>query len=110
MNKQSSMEFERHVRNVIGEKLSPELLEQVVAYQSIQSDTRRTFLSRAGVGLGALAMSMLSGKRVDAATACLDGKPLAPKDPPQAAKAKRVIYIHLAGSPRSWNCSTTNLH
>jgi hypothetical protein len=62
--------------------------------------TRREFLGRTSLGLGALAFSQFAprafGKPVirDAGAA-----PLSSMAPHFAAKAKRVIYIHLAGAP-----------
>ena len=57
---------------------------------------RRHFLKGCGVGLGAMAMASLD--RNNAAFAEVV-KPLAPRQPHFAAKAKRVIYLHMAGSP-----------
>lgn len=51
---------------------------------------RRWFLKDCGVGLGALAMQSLAA----AAT-----NPLAPKKPHFAPKAKRIIYLFMAGAP-----------
>ncbi len=69
--------------------------------------TRRQFFSRCGTGLGGLALSglmqqsLLGADAPDrpaaAATAARD--PLAAKLPHFAAKAKHVIYLHMAGSP-----------
>lgn len=59
--------------------------------------TRRHFLRQSSVGIGTLALASLLGH--DAATAAPVVNPLAPKKPPLPAKAKRVIYIHLTGSP-----------
>lgn len=70
----------------------------VSSLQAIEFDTRRTFLSRSGVGLGAMALSLL-GSSSRSGVVAADTKPLAPKAPPQEARAKHVIYIHLAGSP-----------
>jgi hypothetical protein len=51
---------------------------------------RRWFLKDCGVGLGALAMQSLAGAA---------DNPLAPKKPHFAPKAKRVIYLFMAGAP-----------
>jgi hypothetical protein len=65
--------------------------------------TRRTFLSHSGLGIGAAALASLL-----ADDACADGgdkprrspdDPLAPRSPHFAAKAKRVIYLHMIGAP-----------
>jgi uncharacterized protein YdcH (DUF465 family) len=58
---------------------------------------RRWFLERCGVGMGALAMAHLAGIRADAADAPAD--PLAPRAPHFAPKAKRVIFLFMAGAP-----------
>jgi hypothetical protein len=59
--------------------------------------TRRWFLRECRVGLGALALLDLIGKGAPAGPALAD--PLAPKQPQYAAKAKRVIYLFMAGAP-----------
>jgi hypothetical protein len=65
--------------------------------EHFQLNTRRQFLNQLGVG-GLALSSLLSGNTVDAAPSTVIN-PLAPKLPPFAAKAKRVIYLHLTGSP-----------
>ena len=57
--------------------------------------TRRHFFGRAGFGIGALALSSLLDQRLFGA----ETNPLAPKKPPQPAKAKSVIYLFMAGAP-----------
>ena len=57
--------------------------------------SRRWFLRECGVGLGAMALGGLLGR--DAAAASPD--PLAPRWPHFPAKAKRVIYLFMAGAP-----------
>ncbi len=60
--------------------------------------TRRHFLSRSACGVGAIALgSLLKQSLAAAETASVN--PLAPRKPHFAAKAKRVIYLHLTGSP-----------
>ena len=66
--------------------------------QQLQLKTRRQFLHDAQVGVGSLALSSLLGSSSSAATSSVVN-PLAPKLPPFPAKAKRVIYLHLTGSP-----------
>lgn len=65
--------------------------------------TRRHFLQQSQLGLGSIALAALLGNTSSAASpdASADAviNPLAPKAPPQPAKAKRVIYLHLTGSP-----------
>ncbi len=60
------------------------------AARHLQAHTRRHFLAAGSLGLGAAALSALSAPAAD---------PLSPKVPPAPAKAKRVIYLHLSGSP-----------
>src|SRR5437868_14106183 len=59
--------------------------------------TRRWFLQECGVGLGAIALSQLLGNSASAATAATN--PLAPRRAHHAAKAKRVIFLFMAGAP-----------
>ena len=64
---------------------------------AIQSVTRRTFLQRGSLGLGAAALGLLEGRLAPAAT--MVDNPLAARLPHFAPRAKRVIYLHMAGSP-----------
>lgn len=65
--------------------------------ESLQYRTRRHFLKQCSMGLGGVALGeMLAG---DALAFEAPDNPLEPKLPPFAAKAKRVIYLHLTGSP-----------
>ena len=57
--------------------------------------TRRAFLGGAGLSLGAVALADLKG---DLRAATPDN-PLTPKSPHFPGKAKRVIYLHMTGSP-----------
>jgi hypothetical protein len=59
--------------------------------------TRRTFLERAGAGLGLAALGMLSngGLRAQPQGALTSGRPYLLG----SAKAKRVIYLHQSGAP-----------
>ena len=62
--------------------------------------TRRWFFQQCGVGLGAIALGELLGSAGHAAAApAALANPLAPKLPHFAAKAKRVIYLFMAGAP-----------
>jgi len=59
--------------------------------------TRRHFLSRGSIGIGALAMAALAGR-----TPAASSSPLALSRTPApnfAPRAKRIIYLHMAGSP-----------
>ncbi|MFN9626904.1 MAG: twin-arginine translocation signal domain-containing protein, partial [Planctomycetota bacterium] len=71
-------------------------LEEALASERLSAETRRTFLSRSGVGLGAMALAMLSESSLGNKACGADTRPLAPKTPPNRAHATRVIYIHLA--------------
>ncbi len=65
--------------------------------QHLLGVTRRQFLRNCQVGLGALALSQLAGRAEEVR---LDPtNPLAPRPPHYRAKAKNVIYLHMAGSP-----------
>jgi hypothetical protein len=60
---------------------------------------RRWFLKQCGVGLGAMALGSLLDRETRAADAAQLTNPLAPKQPHYPAKAKRVIYLFMAGAP-----------
>jgi hypothetical protein len=66
-----------------------------VLHDRLQFTTRRQFITGAGqFSLGAIAMQAM---QAEAATKT--DNPLAPKRPLTAAKAKRVIYLHMSGAP-----------
>ena len=65
--------------------------------EKIQLDTRRHFLRNCGMGLGAGALAQMLSP--DAFGIKVPQNPLLPRKPHFAAKAKRVIYLHLTGSP-----------
>ena len=65
---------------------------------SLQHTTRRHFLRDSATGLGAIALSTLIAPRGSAAPIS-SANPLAVRIPHFAPKAKRVIYLHLTGSP-----------
>lgn len=71
---------------------------------ALNFETRRHFLKQCTTGLGMMAMgsflqscNFLGGNTSD--PLANTGNPLAPKLPQFAAKAKSVIYIHMAGAP-----------
>lgn len=64
-------------------------------HDQLQHRTRRTFLANGGLSLGAVALAQLQGT----ATAAPSDNPLATKAPHFPGKAKRVIYLHMTGSP-----------
>lgn len=74
---------------------------------ALQRETRRHFLHTCSTGLGGMALSSVlsscgffGGKDERAAPALTQsGEPMMPRPAPFNAKAKRVIYIHMAGSP-----------
>src|SRR5215467_9279011 len=60
--------------------------------------TRRWFFRQCGVGLGSIALgSLLQG--ASGATSPQAANPLAPRQPHFKGKAKRVIYLFMAGAP-----------
>src|SRR3989442_9252322 len=62
--------------------------------------TRRWFFQECGIGLGAMALSQLLGLTAKAAREKQAAhNPLAPKQPHFAPKAKRVIFLFMAGAP-----------
>ena len=66
----------------------------------LKAVTRRHFFGQTGVGLGAVALaSMLQRDGVAAGPLTKGVNPLAPIRPQLPAKAKHVIYLHMAGSP-----------
>ncbi|GAB4383170.1 MAG: DUF1501 domain-containing protein [Phycisphaerales bacterium] len=60
--------------------------------------TRRHFLGRSSIGIGAIALAALSGQSTGSAHRRAGG-PARVKAPHFPARAKRVIYLHMAGSP-----------
>ena len=60
---------------------------------------RRWFLRDCGVGLGSIALASLLGERQAQAVNTFVSEPLAPRVPHFAPKAKRVIYLFMAGAP-----------
>ena len=65
--------------------------------KSPQEISRRWFFQQCGVGLGAIALGSLF--RENGMAAPLAGNPLLPKQPHFAPKAKRVIFLFMAGAP-----------
>ncbi len=58
--------------------------------------TRRWFFQQCGVGLGAIALADLLAGSGRAASIT---DPLAPKQPHYPARAKRVVFLFMAGAP-----------
>ncbi|MDG1138430.1 MAG: DUF1501 domain-containing protein [Opitutales bacterium] len=67
------------------------------ALEQILLNTRRHFLRNCGVGLGAGALAQMLSP--DAFGIKAPPNPLLPRNPHFRPKAKRVIYLHLTGSP-----------
>jgi hypothetical protein len=61
--------------------------------------TRRHLLGSMAGGIGAIAMHDLLGATNGPPGPSLMADPMAAKQPPLPAKAKRMIVIHLTGSP-----------
>ncbi len=61
--------------------------------------TRRFFLRDCTLGLGTIALADLLRRDNSAAAAPLPADPLAPRSPHFAPKAKRVIFLFMAGGP-----------
>ncbi len=64
----------------------------------LQNVTRRHFLQGSGLNVGAIALASLMDGPSQAAPVEI-ANPLAPRQPHFPAKAKRVIYLHMTGSP-----------
>ena len=65
----------------------------------LQHQTRRHFLADTGICVGGIALGELLGETALGKGLTPPVNPLIPKKPHFDAKAKRVIYIHLTGSP-----------
>lgn len=65
--------------------------------ERVQFQTRRHFFQHSAAGIGGMALSSLLANESQSASAAAD--PLAPRKPHFEAKAKRVIYLHMTGSP-----------
>lgn len=61
--------------------------------------TRREFLGRCGMGMGAVSLATLLGGSLGAAETAALTNPLAPKQPHFAPRAKRIIHIFANGGP-----------
>lgn len=66
--------------------------------EHLQQQTRRHFFQQSAAGLGGIALnSLLAGEGQGSER--IAANPLAPQQPHFPAKAKRVIYLHMTGSP-----------
>ena len=83
----------------------PQYLPMNFPEQPLRDATRRQFFSRCGLGLGSIALASLLGDNLFGAEAALRpphpalDNPLAPKAPHFPARAKRIIYLFMAGGP-----------
>jgi hypothetical protein len=64
-------------------------------HETLHNFTRRHFLSKCQVGLGSVALASLLQRE----SAASRTDPLANRSPKLAAKAKQVIFLHMAGGP-----------
>src|SRR5882672_11529669 len=68
--------------------------------EAVLATTRRQFFGRCATGIGSLALTSLLNERAFAmSNAVAADNPLAPRGPHFAPRARRAIYIHMAGSP-----------
>ena len=62
--------------------------------------TRRHFFRDCGVGLGTIALNSLLGQLHARHLPAIDpARPMGARTPPFPAKAKNVIFLHMAGAP-----------
>ncbi|HVA45415.1 MAG TPA: DUF1501 domain-containing protein, partial [Pirellulales bacterium] len=66
---------------------------------SVLTGTRRHFFHDCALGLGSIALANLIGGSPSAGATSIAASPLAPKPTHFPAKAKRVIYLFMAGGP-----------
>src|SRR3954470_19171239 len=71
---------------------------QQFAQEQLRASTRRHFFAECGVGLGALALGSMLADESQAAGR-LTSDPLAPRQPHFPPRAKRVIFLFMAGGP-----------
>jgi Protein of unknown function (DUF1501) len=62
--------------------------------RQLEEQTRRHFFSECGIGVGAIALANLLGRDATASA-----NPLTPKTPHFTPRAKRVIFLFMAGGP-----------
>src|SRR6188472_3290236 len=61
--------------------------------------SRRDMLAQCGMGFGAIGLTAMLGSQSSAVAASGFTNPLAPRQPPFRARAKRVIHFFLNGGP-----------
>jgi hypothetical protein len=78
---------------------------QELYYKNLQLETRRHFLKKCGYGIGTMALGSLMGCNLGSSDKPVNnplattGDPMAPRLSHYAPKAKRIIYMHMAGGP-----------
>ena len=65
----------------------------------LQQQTRRHFFNQCGIGVGSIALANLMASASQGSSEDVSGNPLAPKPTHFPARAKRVIYMFMAGGP-----------
>ncbi len=79
-------------------KNDPSALLREAALETARWNTRRLFFRQIGIGLGSMALGQfLSGCQPSARTSAQS--PLQPQPPHHRARARSVIYLHMAGAP-----------
>ncbi len=68
-------------------------------FNSLRDTTRRHFFDQCGIGVGAMALSQLQSRASGSESSSKIGNPLAPKPTHFPAKAKRIIFLFMAGGP-----------
>ncbi len=66
---------------------------------TLREITRRHFFQKCGVGVGAIALNQMLAAESQAAVKINPAFPMEPRQPHFPAKAKRVIYLFMAGGP-----------
>ena len=66
----------------------------------LRDQARRHFLGQCGIGLGSIALQSLLQDEGTAAPVRIDpANAMTPRQPPRVARAKRIIYLFMAGGP-----------
>ena len=79
---------------------STDNLVRELKQEAIRAQTRRHFLRTCATGMGAMFLGTLLGRGGEALDFTRDSaQPLLPLPPQFPARAKRVIYLHMAGGP-----------
>jgi hypothetical protein len=73
-------------------------IQQLLAYETLKTCTRRQLFENCVTGIGTLALASLLQADASAQVDSAAGR-LAPKPPMYPAKAKRVIFLFMAGAP-----------